>query len=166
MLEVIEPIKLEHTLSQRTLDIIMKRIGVNIHSLLNPRGIWLLGEQWINEDGQIYLNNILRSFWYQLQNVKPERNALLAYEYVDLHNDSELKMRQSTVFIPITTPPWTRFLHFDRNQKTHIIPLEKGSILIFDQNHDHKLVFPRDEDGEEDASFKLGIALCLDKIPE
>jgi hypothetical protein len=164
MLEVIEPIKLEHTLSQRTLDIIMRHVGMSVYDLLSPGVDWILGEKWISKEGQSYLDTILRPLGYRLQREKPERNALIAYERVSLHNDAKLELKHSTVFIPVKTPPGTRFLHFDRNTQAHIIPLDVGSILLFDQNHDHKLVFPRDEDGEEDASLKIGIALCLDKI--
>lgn len=159
-----EPIKLEHTLSKRTLDILMRRIWMSMYALINPDRWWILGEKWISKEWQAYIDMLIKPFWYQLQKHKPERNALIAYERVDLHNDSKLQLKYATVFIPIRTPSGTRFLHFDRNTQAHIIPLDVGSILIFDQNYDHKLTFPHDDAGEDDTSFKLGMALCLEKI--
>jgi hypothetical protein len=42
----------------------------------------------------------------------------------------------------------------------HDLPLNLGNIVVFDQNKEHKIVFPNDEEGE----VKFGIALFLDKI--
>ncbi len=165
MIKVENPLVLEHQLSERTIHILHKLIRWSALGVLQKRPWWLIGENPLHLALQAKIARKLKRIGLDLymgSDGSWDRNALLAYRYVNLHNDIGLKLTHSTIFIPLDIPSWeARFLGASADKKYHDLPIKEGSIVVFDQNKDHKITFNEDDEGD----IKFWIALFLDKAP-
>ncbi len=165
MIKVENPIVLEHALSERTIRILHKLIKEGIFGIMQWRSSRPIRENPLHPEVQWKIVRKLKRLGFDLymgEDWSWQRNALLAYRRVNLHNDVHMKLNHSTVFIPLDIPLWVaRFMWAWPDKKYHDLPIQEGSIVVFDQNKDHRIEFGEEDEGD----IKFWIALFLDKSP-
>lgn len=169
-----EVIKIEHTLSEKTIDILIGKVSQEIEYL---RDVFdniitrdflknhpeIFPQKWIilNDDLLQYLSKKLSSIGYRFDQKFLRYNQLICFWSLPDHRDHKLWIPIHTLFIPFSFP---------NNQKptfTHIemeggLDLESGNILSFNHNKIHSLKM----DTDVNEPLWYGLILYVEKIPE
>ncbi len=148
---------------KKIIDIFSQRIidlGMTHKNTTAADSRWLYAQPAFTQTQTDKLNIYLKKFWLKVSGKYRNLNGLVCYRWVTPHIDDQIDVRDhSVMFIPLYGHKGATFEYTDKEWKKIEVPIDDGSIVVFDHNYLHGVKFPLGNN-----KLKYGLSFFLDKV--